>query len=150
VPGNNEEGRMSKVREVVEGRTLNYIVQESTAADAARRMAELHCGAILVLKDGQLKGVFSERDLMHRVVLAKLDPEKVMVGSVMSTDLATIDESASLETAMEAMLAHGCRHLPVMSGTQVVAFLSMRDLMNFELARKTEELLHIQAYIQRA
>jgi signal-transduction protein with cAMP-binding, CBS, and nucleotidyltransferase domain len=139
---------MSKIREVVEGRTLNYIVQESTVADAARRMAQLRCGAILVLKDGQLKGVFSERDLMHRVVLARLNPETVMVGSVMSTNLATIDEAASLEAAMETMLAHNCRHLPVMSGTQVVAFLSMRDLMNFELARKTEELLHMRAYIQ--
>ena len=139
---------MSKVRDLVEGRTLNFIVQESTVADAARRMAELRCGAILVLKDGQLKGIFSERDLMRRVVLAKLDPETVTVGSVMSTDLAVIDESASIEAAMEAMLAHNCRHLPVMSGSQVVAFLSMRDLMNFELARKTEELLHMRAYIQ--
>lgn len=139
---------MSKIREVVEGRTLNYVVQESTVADAARRMAELRCGAILVLKDGQLKGVFSERDLMHRVVLAKLDPESTMIGSVMSTDLATIDESASLEAAMEAMLAHNCRHLPVLSGNQVVAFLSMRDLMFFELARKTEELTQMRAYIQ--
>jgi signal-transduction protein with cAMP-binding, CBS, and nucleotidyltransferase domain len=139
---------MSKIREIVEGSTLNYIVQESTVADAARRMAELRCGAILVLKDGQLKGVFSERDLMHRVVLAKLDPEKVTVGSVMSTELATIDESASLEAAMEAMQAHKCRHLPVISGGQVVAFLSMRDLMNFELARKTEELTQMRAYIQ--
>ncbi len=139
---------MSKVREIVEGRTLNYVVQESTVAEAARRMAELRCGAILVLKDGQLKGVFSERDLMHRVVLAKLDPENVTVGSVMSTELATIDESASLESAMESMQEHNCRHLPVMSGGQVVAFLSMRDLMIFELARKTEELTQMRAYIQ--
>ncbi len=139
---------MSRIREIVEGRTLNYVVQESTVGDAARRMAELKCGAILVLKDGQLKGIFSERDLMLRVVLAKMDPETTTVGSVMSTDLATIDESASYEAAMEAMQAHNCRHLPVMSGGQVVAFLSMRDLMNFELARKTEELSQMRAYIQ--
>ena len=139
---------MSKVREIVEGHTLNYVVQENTVEEAARRMAELRCGAILVLKDGQLKGVFSERDLMLRVVLAKLDPDVTTVGSVMSTELATIDESASFEAAMEAMHAHNCRHLPVMSGGQVVAFLSMRDLMNFELERKTEEVTQMRAYIQ--
>jgi len=141
---------MSKVREIVGGRILNYVVQESTVADAARRMAELQCGAILVLKDWQLKGVFSERDLMRRVVLTKLDPEATLVGSVMSTELATIDESASIETAMEAMQSHNCRHLPVMSGGRVVAFLSMRDVMKFELARKTEENTHMRAYIERA
>jgi signal-transduction protein with cAMP-binding, CBS, and nucleotidyltransferase domain len=51
---------------------------------------------------------------------------------------------------MEAMHAHNCRHLPVTRGTRVVAFLSMRDLMHYELARKTEDLNHMEAYIKRA
>jgi len=57
---------------------------------------------------------------------------------------------ATLEDAMEAMHAHNCRHLPVTRGSHVVGFLSMRDLMNFELARKTEELHHMRAYIHGA
>jgi len=89
-----------------------------------------------VLEGEQLRGVFSERDLMRRVVLERLDAEMTPVKDVMSTDIATIDETASLEDAMEAMHAHNCRHLPVTRGTRVVAFLSMRDLMHYELARK--------------
>jgi signal-transduction protein with cAMP-binding, CBS, and nucleotidyltransferase domain len=81
------------------------------------------------------------------VVLERLDPELTAVKDVMSTDIATIDETASLEEAMEAMHAHNCRHLPVKRGSQVVAFLSMRDLMHYELASKTEELHHMRAYI---
>ena len=61
--------------------------------------------------------------------------------------LVTIDEFATLEEAMEAMQTNNCRHLPVMRNQRVVGFLSMRDLMNYELARKTEELSHIRAYV---
>ena len=138
---------MSKVREIVGGRILNYVVQESTVADAARRMAELQCGAILVLKDGQLKGVFSERDLMRRVVLEGRDPERTIVRQVMTTSVATIEDSATVEQAMEAMESHGCRHLPVMRGDAVAGFLSMRDVIHHELMQKTEELHHMKAYI---
>jgi len=111
-------------------------------------MAELHVGAILVVNDdGELRGVFSERDLMTRVVIEGLQPDTTPVGRVMSTNISTVDESASLEDAMESMKAHGCRHLPVMREEKVVGFLSMRDLMNHELAHKTEELHHMRAYI---
>jgi CBS domain-containing protein len=110
-------------------------------------MAELHVGAILVLNRGSLRGLFSERDLMRRVVLERLDPERTPVSDVMSRDLATIDEQASIEDAMEMMRRCNCRHLPVLRDGRVVAFLSMRDVMNYELERKTEELHHMRAYI---
>jgi CBS domain-containing protein len=123
------------------------VAENDTVASVVRRMAEIRVGAILVLEGEQLRGVFSERDLMKRVVLERLDPDLTAVKNVMSTDIATIDESASLEEAMEAMHAHNCRHLPVTRGSRVVAFLSMRDLMHHELASKTEELHHMRAYI---
>ena len=141
---------MSRVREIVHGRDLYSVNENQTVAEAAQHMSGLHVGAILVLDHEELRGVFSERDLMKRVVLEGRDPKTTPVGQVMSTDVVTIDELASLEEAMEAMHGHNCRHLPVMRGAHVVAFLSMRDLMNYELARKTEELHHMRAYIHGA
>jgi CBS domain-containing protein len=141
---------MSRVQDIVQDRELYYAEEHQTVAAVARKMAELHVGAIIVLSGQQLRGVFSERDLMKRVVLEKLDPEQTLVRSVMSIDISTVDESATLEEAMEAMQQHNCRHLPVTRGGKVVSFLSMRDLMNYELARKTEELHHMQAYIHGA
>ena len=138
---------MSGVREILQNRELFHVEENDSVASVVRRMAEVRVGAILVLNGGQLRGVFSERDLMKRVVLEKLDPELTAVKNVMSTDIATIDESASLEDAMEAMHAHNCRHLPVTRGARVVAFLSMRYLMHHELERKTEELHQMRAYI---
>jgi CBS domain-containing protein len=141
---------MSGVRDILQDIELFHVEENDTVANVVRRMAEIRVGAILVLEGEQLRGVFSERDLMKRVVLAKLDPELTLVKDVMSTDIATIDEAASLEEAMEAMHAHNCRHLPVTRGSRVVAFLSMRDLMHHELARKTEEWHHMQEYIRSA
>jgi CBS domain-containing protein len=139
---------MSLVRDIVENRPLFSVEEHETVAAVARRMADLHVGAILVLNRGDLSGVFSERDLMHRVVLARLDPDLTPVSQVMSRDLATIDESATLDDAMEMMQRCNCRHLPVLRAGRVAAFLSMRDLMNYELERKTEELHHMRAFIQ--
>ena len=141
---------MSRVRDIVQNRDLFHVEEDQTVAQVARHMAELHVGAILVLNNGELRGIFSERDLMKRVVLERLDPDRTPVGDVMSTDLVAVDEMASVEEAMEAMQANNCRHLPVTSGSSVVAFLSMRDLMNYELASKTEEIHHMRAYIHGA
>jgi CBS domain-containing protein len=66
----------------------------------------------------------------------------------MSTQLATIEETGTLEEAMSIMTHHGCRHLPVMKDGHVVAFLSMRDLMKHELAMKTDELNHMHNYVR--
>jgi CBS domain-containing protein len=141
---------MSRVQDIVRDKELFYVEETETVAGAARRMEELQCGAILVLRQGELRGVFSERDLMRRVVLERRNPDTALVGEVMSTNLKSIDEMASLEEAMEAMTNHGCRHLPVLRDGQVISFLSMRDLMHFELASKIEELSHMRAYIHGA
>ena len=141
---------MSLVRDIVHHRELFSVEEHQTVTEVARKMADLHVGAIMVLGNGDLRGVFSERDLMKRVVLEKRDPDLTAVGDVMSTDLVTIDDQASLEDAMEAMHSHNCRHLPVTCCGRVASFLSMRDLMHYELARKTEELHHMRAYISTA
>ena len=138
---------MSSVRDIVQDRDLYQVSESDTVAHAARHMSELRVGAILVLQGETLRGIFSERDLMKRVVVEQRDPETTPVRAVMSTAVVTVDELANVEEAMELMQSHNCRHLPVMRASRVVGFLSMRDLMNFELARKTEELHHMRAYI---
>ncbi|HEY1217679.1 MAG: CBS domain-containing protein [Bryobacteraceae bacterium] len=138
---------MSLVRDILQHRELFHVEEGDSVAAVVRRMAELSVGAIMVMGGGELRGVFSERDLMRRVVLEGRDPERTAVHEVMTTSLATIEDSATMEQAMEAMQTHGCRHLPVMRGGAVAGFLSMRDVMHHELMQKTDELHHMQAYI---
>ena len=138
---------MSRVMDVLANRELYSVEPHLTAAEVAHRMAELRVGAILVIKDGELKGLFSERDFLVRVVVGGRDAERTTVAEVMTSNVASIEETASLEDAMETMRLHNCRHLPVTSNGKVTGFLSMRDLMNFALEQKTEELHHMRAYI---
>jgi CBS domain-containing protein len=137
---------MVLVKDVVD-RDLYFVEPSQSVADVSRKMADLKIGAIVVLEAGRLRGVFSERDVLTRVVIARLDPEKTPVREVMTENVATVNESSGIEIAMESMRAHKCRHLPVLRGDEVVGFLSMRDLMHHELTRKTEELLRMRAYI---
>jgi signal-transduction protein with cAMP-binding, CBS, and nucleotidyltransferase domain len=141
---------MSRVRDVVHQCELFSVEEHQSVAEVARAMAGFHVGAILVLKGDELRGIFSERDLMVRVVLERRDPETTPVRDVMTTDVSTIDEDATPEAAMESMQVNKCRHLPVTRDGHVVAFLSMRDLMNYEVARQTEEIHHMRAYISNA
>lgn len=137
---------MVKVKQIV-ARDLYFVAPSHTVAQVARKMVELRVGAIVVLEERRLQGVFSERDLMTRVLLERLDPETTPVSQVMTTDVATIDEDDVMEIAMESMRANECRHLPVLNGDEVVGFLSMRDLMHTELALKTDELHRMRAYV---
>jgi CBS domain-containing protein len=137
---------MALVKDVVD-RDWYSVEPSQSVAEVTRKMADLRIGAIVVLDQGRLQGVFSERDLLTRVVINRLDPETTAVREVMTKNVATVPEDAGIEVAMESMRAHKCRHLPVVRGDQVVGFLSMRDLMHHELARKTEELHRMRAYI---
>ncbi len=141
---------MAQVHTIIQDREVFHATPRETVTQVARRMAERNVGAILVTEEGNLRGIFSERDLMRRVVLGGRDPATTPVAEVMSTDVVTIDDHATLEDAMARMHDHACRHLPVLRGGQLVGFLSMRDLMDYELARKTEELQHMRAYIHGA
>ncbi len=138
---------MSRVTDLIGNRRLFSVDEGRTVADVARRMAEWNVGAILVMRDGRLRGVFSERDLMLRVVLAGRSPQTTPVEQVMSTAVVTVHDSATPDEAMERMEAHGCRHLPVLRGAEVVGLLSMRDLMRYELARKAGEPERMPAYM---
>jgi len=141
---------MVRIGDIIRGRSLFSVQVDQTVADVARHMADLRVGAILVLEKDELRGLFSERDLMTRVVVEGRNPESTPVSSVMSVDLATIEESCTLNEALECMNQHSCRHLPVMNGARVTGFLSMRDVMWFDLAEKIEELEHLHAYVHRS
>ena len=139
---------MHRLRDILQPRGPAIVNPDASVVEAARRMAERNVGAILVLEDDQLHGIFSERDVMTRVVAEGLDPVTTPVRAVMSTALATIDESANVEQAGKLMDEHKCRHLPVMREGKVVGVVSMRDLLHIDIEAKADEIRHMQAYIQ--
>jgi CBS domain-containing protein len=138
---------MPRISDVLRGRELYSVESTQSVLDVAEWMAELNVGAIVVVDREELCGVFSERDLLKRVVVERSDPERIRVGAVMTADPVTIDVHATVEEAMEKMRRHNIRHLPVMDGDHVTGFLSLRDLVNLDLEQKTDEVQHMRAYI---
>jgi CBS domain-containing protein len=121
-----------------------------TVLAVAQAMVERNIGAVPVLRDGLLAGVFSERDLMRRVVVAGLDPAHTLVGSVMTSDPLTVEPNADLETCRFLMRRHGFRHLPVCRNQQLHGMVSMRDILLHDLSEKDDEVRMMRAYIQSA
>lgn len=141
---------MARLSQILSERELYFVEKDQTVWEVARKMADLHVGAILVLDNGELCGIFSERDLLARVVVEGWDPHTVRVADVMTPNPKAIEESATADEAMEIMHQHNCRHLPVLCNGKVVKMVSMRDLMYFDLDRKAEEIRHMRDYIHGA
>jgi CBS domain-containing protein len=121
---------------------------DQTVLEAARAMVERNIGAVPVLRDGLLVGIFSERDLMKRVVVEGRDPRSTRVDEVMTEDPLTVTPDENLETCMILMRRHGFRHLPVCEGKQLRGIVSLRDILLHDLNEKDHEVRMMRAYIQ--
>ncbi len=118
-----------------------------TVLDVARLMVDHNIGAVPVVQDGRLLGIFSERDLMNRVVVGGKDPSRTLVSQVMTEDPMTVQPGDSLETCMTLMRRHGFRHLPVCSDRELSGFISLRDILLHDLDEKDDEVRMMRAYL---
>jgi CBS domain-containing protein len=100
-----------------------------------------------VLDNDRLVGVFSERDLMRRVIIKGLDASRVTVASAMTADMITADINDDHATCLKKMTARQCRHLPVVENGRLVGFLSARDLMMSDVEGKELEIKSLTDYI---
>lgn len=100
----------------------------ASVQEAAEKMAEDRIGAILVQEFGHLKGIFTERDLVNRVVARGLQPQAVRLEEVMTKDPITVPSDTALVPSLRIMLEHKFRHLPVLENEHVLGVLSCRDI----------------------
>ncbi len=128
------------IRDVIRDREPYSMKASASVMEAAEFMAGRRIGAVCVLdEEGRLIGVFSERDLLNRVVVPRLDAANMRLGEVTSP----------LREALERMEQIGSRHLPVVDGERWVGMLSMRDLLRVELSEQGDELKLLHEYIQQ-
>lgn len=116
--------------------------------EAAQMMAQRKIGAVMVGEVSRLEGIFTERDLLTKVVAANKDPDRVTVGEVMTRNPDTIGPNASAHEALQRMSARGYRHLPVAENGRIVGMVSVRDIYGAMLQELEEELHDREAFIQ--
>lgn len=138
---------MNTVGNILQNREIFTVQRNQSVLEAAQFMAAKSFGAVAVLDGDRLVGIFSERDLMKRVVAKELDPAKVKIEQVMTSHLVTANPDESYEACLAKMQAHSIRHLVIASGDRLIGVISLRDLMMIDLKEKSAAIEMMNAYI---
>lgn len=130
---------MRQLSEIIEDRPLVHVGMSDNVSDVARRMREKNVGAVAVLDGGKLVGIFSERDVVTRVVAENRDAAQTPIGVVMTKELIVADPGDAIDDAVQKMVAGNCRHLPIVRGGNLLGMISIRDLLQIEDERNREK-----------
>lgn len=132
---------MSTLRDLINNRKLYSMEATRSVLEAARYMMEHNIGALPVLRNGELVGILSERDIMNRVVAVGRTPGTTAVSEVMTSNPRAVSINESIEECLFIMQEFGFRHLPVMDGTELKGLVSLRDVLMrqaAEIERQTQ------------
>lgn len=127
------------IPDVVNNQTVQHLVPGSTVRAAAELMRDQRIGAVLVMEDGRLEGIFTERDALYRVIAEARDPDTTLVSEVMTADPDCIAPDCSAIEALRMMEDGGYRHLPIVAAGTVVGIVSRRDFIGAEKQRVEED-----------
>jgi CBS domain-containing protein len=116
------------VPHAIHGQELITFAPTATVREAVEVMAKRRFGAVPVVDGERLIGIFTERDVIARVIAARKDPDTTPLGEVMTANPDTVKSSDAVLHALELMNGHGYRHLPVVDGDHLVGIVSIRDL----------------------
>ena len=140
----------SKIHDIlnIKGRRILSIGLDETVYKGLEIMAEAGVGALMVLDaDGELKGVFSERDYARNIILKGKASQDTLIRDIMSTTLTTVTSDADVSQCLATMTQQRIRHLPVLDGKKVIGIVSIGDLVKQELADQKKLIEMLQNYI---
>lgn len=139
----------TRIRDVLrrKGEDVYTVGPLATVIDAVNAMNEHRVGSVLVSEAGFPVGIFSERDVLVRVVAAHRDPRQTLVRDVMTTRLYTASADDSLLEVMHLMTERRCRHVPVMEGELLVGLVSIGDLTKAIQYNLRQEVRELSSYI---
>lgn len=126
---------------------LFSVPPDATVMEAVKIMVEGQVGSVMVIEHGQLRGLFTERDLMRRVMYERLDPEKTAITDVMTKDVATVAPHMTVGEAMTFCTQQRLRHLPVFEGETLLGVISAGDLTKAAVADQQHTIDDLINYI---
>ncbi len=138
---------MKQVRDLVKGHKVVTVGKSATVQTAAEIMARENVGALAVMEEGLLVGIFSERDVIARVISKQHDPTKTSVGSVMTRNIVIALANDTVESSLGKMKQAKFRHLPVVDGDILLGMLSLRDLLQVAVAETEGKIEFLQNYL---
>ncbi len=140
---------MSTVRDLLsrKGTSVISVAPDQTVLDAAHIMNDKGIGGVVVMQGTKLVGIFTERDIMRRVVAAIRDPAATLVRDVMTADPVTITAEIQIAVCRAMMSARRIRHLPVMHEDGLVGVVTSGDVLAFEVALAEAQIEQLEKYV---
>lgn len=138
---------MMSIRELIGNRSVFTVDRNVNVQAAVEYMAQKNIGAVSVMDGDRLVGIFSERDVIIRVVAKGLNPSATVVSSVMTTNLVVATADETYESCLRKMKQASCRHLPVVEGDKLVGFISLRDLLLVDISEKDDTIQFLNTYM---
>jgi CBS domain-containing protein len=137
------------VRELLQskGGFVHSIKPDARVYEALELMAAREIGALLVIEDGKVAGIMSERDYARKVILHGKSSQEIAVRDIMTTRLVTVRPAQSVDECMALMTDHRIRHLPVMEGERLVGVVSIGDLVKAVIEDQRETIKQLESYI---
>lgn len=129
------------------GRAVHVVPSTVTIAEAVAEMNKRRIGCIVIVDEGALSGIFTERDVLSRVVGADIDVKTVLIADVMTKNVQTIRPETTVEETMKIFAEKYCRHLPVMDGGQMKGLISIGDISRWVAETSRAEADHLKNYI---
>lgn len=126
---------------------LHTVERDASVAEAVRAMNAAHVGAIIVMDQGRLAGIFTERDVLRRVIESNRKADETPVADVMTSDVVVIKPTDTVQHAMVLVNSRNCRHLPVMDGDTVLGMVSVRDLIGAIVDGQEHRIAELTDYI---
>ena len=126
---------------------IHSVSPQSTVRQALELMADKNIGALLVLEENQLVGMFSERDYARKVVLKGKSSVDTLVRDIMTTEVICIKVSHTFTECMQTMTDHHIRHLPVMDEQNLIGLISIGDVVKEILEEQTRTIEQLKSYI---
>jgi len=140
---------MKTVSQLLQGKGGNVwsVSPESSVFDALKLMADRNCGALLVMVDGRLRGILSERDYARKVILLGKSSHELSVSEIMSDKVVCVSPAQTVDDCMALMSSKRIRHLPVLEGGNVIGVLSVGDLVKAVIEQQQQMIQQLESYI---